>query len=375
MKIVIAAWHLRDFNVGLGRYCRGLIEGLGRVDRENQYEILLPDGSGRFPDRPNVRYRRIRFPIFKRRVWEQLAPWIAGPHDLLHFPYDSCVAWKRAKFVTTVHDLKPLLFPGLAPRRNLNSVIEATLVGDKWARIDHVVTDSHWSKRDLLAHLGLPDHRVTVVYPGIDLERFRPAVKGDSSLEGRGPGAMTSETSLRPYVLTVAGTDPTKNVETLLEAFARLPPAIRNAHDLVLVGDVRRRPDVRQQAAALGLEKQTRFPGIVDDERLIDLYRRAALFVFPSRYEGFGLPVLEAMACGCPVVSSHASSLPEVTGDAALLVDPDDADGMAKAMTQVLTDPVLASDLRARGTARAAQFSWDRTAREMVAVYKKVSEG
>lgn len=370
MNIVIAAWHLRDFNVGLGRYCRGLIEGIGRVDRENWYEILMPDESHRFPAWPNVRYRPVRLPVFKRRVWEQLVPLIAGPHDLLHFPYDSCVAWKRAKFIATVHDIKPVLFPALAQRRNVHSVIEAALVGDKWARIDHVVTDSHCSKRDIMAHLKLPEHRVTVVYPGIDLERFRPSPHpGPPPPAGRENGRGG-----RPYVLSVAGADPTKNVETLVEAFGRLPQPVRDGHDLVLVGDFRRRPELRARAAALGIEKQTKFPGVVDDDRLIDFYRRAALFVFPSRYEGFGLPVLEAMACGCPVVSSHASSLPEVTGDAALLVDPSDVEGIAKAMEQVLTDSALAGDLRARGPARAAQFSWDRTARAMVAVYKKVVE-
>ncbi len=110
MKIVIAAWHLQDFNVGLGRYCRGLIEAIGRVDKENRYEILMPDDSYRFSQWPNVRYRLIRFPIFERRFWEQVVPLVGGRYDLLHFPYDSGVSWKRGKFVVTVHDVKPLIF-------------------------------------------------------------------------------------------------------------------------------------------------------------------------------------------------------------------------------------------------------------------------
>jgi len=363
VNIVIAAWHLRDFNVGMGRYCRGLIEALGRVDRVNHYEILMPDDTVRFPVRPNMRYRRIRVPIFKRRFWEQVAPWLAGPHDLLHFPHDSCVAWKRAKFVATVHDVKPMLFPALAQRRNLYSLIESMLVGDKWSKIDHVVTVSDCSRRDILTHLHVPAHRLTVVHNGIDLERFTPGT-GQGRAEGR-----------RPFVLTVAGGDRTKNVEMLVEAFGRLPLTIREGHDLMLVGDFRRRPELRVRTVQLGLEKQTLFPGVVDDDRLIELYREAAAFVFPSRYEGFGLPVLEAMACGCPVISSNASSLPEVAGDAALLVEPSDTEGAARALARVLSDPELARDLRARGPARAAQFSWDRTAKEMIAVYKKVIEG
>ena len=363
MKIVIAAWHLRDFNVGLGRYCRGLIEGIGRVDRDNQYVILIPDESYRFQEQPNIQYRLIRFPLFKRRFWEQMAPLLAGSHDLLHFPYDSCVAWKRGRFIATIHDVKQLLFTELCPPRNLNSLIEGIVVGDRWKKIDHVITDSESSCRDIVAKLGISRDRVTAVYPGIDLKRFKPATPADSRIHHR------------PYVLSVAGADPTKNVGTLVEAFGRLAQPVRDAHDLVLVGDFRRRPELRERAAVLGIEKQTIFPGVVGDDRLIELYQRAALFVFPSRYEGFGLPVLEAMACGCPVISSNASSLPEVAGDAAILVEPDDVAGFSREMERVLSNQALRRDLSARGPKRAALFSWDRTARETVAVYEKVVGG
>jgi glycosyltransferase involved in cell wall biosynthesis len=361
VKIVIAAWHLRDFNVGLGRYSRGLIEALGQVDRENRYEILMPDGSCRFPARPNMAYRVIRFPLFKRRVWEQVAPLLAGPYDLLHLPYDSCIAWKRGKLVVTIHDVKPLLFGSLQKRRNLNSLLEGLLIRDGRKQIDHILTDSDCSRRDISEQTGFPRDRITVVYPGVELERFRPLPSGPVDGESR------------PYVLCVAGADPTKNVETLVEAFARLPQPMRAAYDLILVGDFRRRPELREQAVRHGIGAQTVFTGVVSDDRLIELYRRAALFVFPSRYEGFGLPVLEAMACGCPVISSNAASLPEVAGDAAILLDPSDAEGFAHAMERVLADPRLRRDLRERGLQRAVQFPWDRTARETVAVYQRVA--
>ncbi len=365
MKIVIAAWHLKDFNVGLGRYCRELIEAIGRVDRDNQYDVLMPTDACRFPDRPNFRYRVIRFPLFRRRFWEQAAPLLVGAYDVLHFPYDSRAVWKRGKFIATVHDVKPLLFSELRSRRNFGSVIQRIVVGDRWAGLDHVVTDSEASRQDLLRLAGLPASRVTVVRPGVDLARFRPV-----SLPSGEKGGVRG----RPYVLCVAGTDPTKNVSTLVEAFAILAPSIREAHDLVLVGDVGKRTAVREQVIAVGLGERTVFTGIVSDERLIELYQHAAVFVFPSLYEGFGLPVLEAMACGCPVISSNAASLPEVAGDAALLVDPKDTRGFADAMTWVLTDADLRRDLRERGLARAARFTWDQTAREMVAVYEQVAE-
>lgn len=361
VKIVVAAWHLKDFNVGLGRYSRGLIEAIGRVDAENQYEILMPDDSYRFPERPNMRYRLIRFPFFKRRFWEQAAPLLVGRYDLLHFPYDSCVAWKRGAFIVTVHDVKPLIFGTDTGRSrfNLNRLIERLLVRDKWARIDHVLTDSHCSRRDIVQRLGVPAERITVVYPGVEQERFAPVTP--TGREGR-----------RPYVLCVAGADPTKNVEVLVEAFARLPHPIRDAYDLVLTGDFRRRVDLHERVRQAGIEKQTIFTGVVGDDQLVDLYQRAALFVFPSLYEGFGFPVLEAMACGCPVISSDASSLPEVVGDAAILVDPSDVEGFTRRMGQVLTDADRRQDMRERGLAHATQFSWDRTARETVAVYRRV---
>ena len=362
MKIVIAAWHLKDFNVGLGRYCRGLIEAIGRVDNENCYEILMPDNAYRFPERPNIRYRLVRFPLFKRRVWEQVAPLLAGRYDLLHFPYDSAIAWKNGPFVVTVHDVKPLIYGTDRSRWNLNRFIEDLLIRDKWARIDHILTDSQCSKRDIVERLGIPEDRITVVYPGVELGRFQPA-----PLDRTDQGSM-------PFVLCVAGADPTKNVETLIEAFARLPLPLRDSNDLLLAGDFRRRADLRELVGRVGIEKQTVFTGMVSDDRLIDLYQHAALFVFPSRYEGFGLPVLEAMACGCPVICSNVSSFPEVAGDAAILVDPLDLDKLAKEMTRVLRDPALRSDLRKRGLAQASTFSWDRTARETIAVYKKVVE-
>lgn len=361
MKIVIAAWHVKNPNVGLGRYTHGLIDAIGRVDRENRYEILVPHDAHGFRTRPNVTYRVIRFPFFKRRFWEQMGQVLAGRHDLLHFPYDSRVAWKRAKFVTTIHDVKPLLFEPVRQRTNLNRVIERMLVRDQWARVDHVLTDSECSRRDIMTHLGVPAERLTVVYPGIDLERFRPTSPDATSIQPE-----------RPYVLCVAGADPSKNVGVLIDAFGRLPPAVRAAHDLVLAGDFRKREDLRDRVARLGIGTNTRFPGIISDERLIDLYRHAAVFVFPSLYEGFGLPVLEAMACGCPVISSDASSLPEVAGNATVLVNATDVDGFSAAMEHVLKDPDFRASLRKRGLDQARKFSWDRTARDTVAVYGKV---
>lgn len=362
VKIVIAAWHLRDFNVGLGRYCRELIDAIGRVDSIDDIEVLMPGPAPSPPARQNVRYRTITVPIFRRRVWEQVAPALAGRYDVLHFPHDSVIAWKRGKFVVTVHDLKPLLFPELLRSRpNRRTLFERLVIGDKWSKIDHIMTVSESSRRDLVRHVGYPAERISVVPPGVDATRFRPADR--SVANGQ-----------KPYVLSVAGTDPTKNVETLIQAFGQLEPRIRREFDLVLTGDVAKRHAVCDLVDHCGLLAHTRFEGVVSDERLIHLYQQAAVFVFPSLYEGFGLPVLEAMACGCPVICSDTSSLPEVAGDAAITISPRDPQRLASELSRVLGDAALAQDLRTRGRAQALRFSWGRTAEQTLAVYRRVVE-
>jgi len=278
VKIVIAAWHLKDFNVGLGRYARGVIQGFADLETGHEYEILIPCTPETLPTRPHLHYRRVSLPVFKRRVWEQVAPLAAGRYDVIHFLYDACVLWKRGKFISTIHDMKPILFElgKTGPSR-----LERAIVKDRRAWIDHVVTDSESSRADIIKHLDMPPQRLSVVYPGVDLARFRQAAS-DADVAERP----------RPYVLCVAGADPTKNVESLIDAFSRLPRDVRDACDLVLAGDFRRRPDIRELASRRGIAAQTRFAGVVSDEALVDLYQQAAVFAFPSRYEGFGLPVL-----------------------------------------------------------------------------------
>jgi len=361
MKIVIAAWHLANPHVGLGRYARGLIEGLSHIDDGNDYLVVAPCAAPWFPSRPHLRFRRIRLPLFRRRLWEQTVPNVLGEYDILHLPYDGCAARHPGRLVVTIHDVKPLLFPELAKKRGLTQAIENWWIGDRRARIDHVVTDSEHSRRDIVRHCGFAEDRISVVFPGVDLDRF--------GLQSHGQGPA------RPYVLSVAGADPTKNLESLIAAFGRLPRAIRDRYDLVLVGDIPRRPAVRDALEAATLGEQIRFLGPQSDDRLITLYQEAALFVFPSRYEGFGLPVLEAMACGCPVISSNAASLPEVAGDAAILVDATDVAALAGEIERTLTDEARRQELRTRGVRQAGRFTWERTAREISAVYRRVLSG
>ena len=361
MKIVIAAWHIRDFNVGLSRYCRNFIDALGNIDSGHHYEILIPITDHHLPRLPNIKYRVVQFPLFKRRLWEQVAPLMVGPYDILHFPYDSSVLWKRGKFIVTIHDIKPLLFPELRNTRNMNHLIQRLLVPEWECQADQIVTISQSSKNDLIQRLNIPQDRISVIPQGVDIKRFRPLSMN-----------RQREENDRPFLLTVCGNDPSKNPEAYLQAFVRLPRSIRDMHDLVLAGDLENRRDLRQMVKELDLESQAKFLGIVSDDQLVDLYRRAAVFVFPSKYEGFGLPVLEAMASGCPVLCSNTSSLPEVAGESGLLFDPENWSELAALMERVLSDHSLREQMKKSGIERAEQFSWERTARETVKVYEKI---
>ena len=361
MKIVIAAWHVRDFNVGLGRYTRNLIEGIGRIDHENQYDILTPDAYLPVSSPPNFRYRRIRFANFKKRYWEQIAPLLVGHYDLLHFPFDSCVAIKRGKFVTTIHDVKPLLLEVGKRKWPWKGMFKRIMIPNPLEKIDHVVTISQCSKRDIMEKLGVPDDRISVIYQGVEFDRFCP-----------NPSASTGGTDTPQYILCVAGSDPTKNIQSLIYAYSKLPNRILEEYQLMLAGDLQRDRMLGETITQLGLEKKVVLTGIVSDERLVRLYQEAAVFVFPSLYEGFGLPLLEAMACGCPVISSNRSSIPEVVGDAGILLDPLDIMAMRNAIERVVTDSKLAEQLRVAGMRQAKQFDWNRTARETVQLYQKV---
>ncbi|MCZ6802325.1 MAG: glycosyltransferase family 1 protein [Nitrospirae bacterium] len=364
MKIVIAAWHLRNLNVGLGRYTYNLIESLGRVDQNNHYEILIPGKSHSFSVRPNVRYRLFPIPVFKRRLWEQVCPLMVGKYDLLHFPYDSCIGIKRGKFVVTMHDAKPQIFPQSLKTVDWKRIVKNMVIPNPIRQIDHVITVSENSRKDIIERLGIPKEAITVIYQGVECEKFSFSFHNTGKLY-RG----------KPYVLSVAGKDQSKNIENLITAFSMLPSEIRTRHHLVIVGDVCGQKDIQRLVKHRGIETHTMFTGVVSDECLVSLYQQASVFVFPSLYEGFGLPVLEAMACGCPVISSNTSSLPEVVGEAGMMVDPLNIPEIVEAMGQVLTDPNLAGTMRHLGLMHAQQFSWDNTARATVALYEKIVNG
>lgn len=289
--------------------------------------------------------------------------------DLIHVPYWAPPLLSRLPVVVTVHDLIPLLLPEY--RRSVMVRAYTALVVAATRRATHVIADSEATRRDLITHLRLPAERVTVVYLGVD-EHFRPE-------QDRTAGRRVRERYGLPerYILYLGGFDPRKNVPLLLSAFAQLREQGTALPPLVIAGRLPARAtadlaDPRRVASSLGLGEQLRFIGWVREEDKPALYSAADLFVFPSRYEGFGLPVLEAMACGTTVVTTDASSLPELVGGAGVLVVPDDELALAQALAELMADDEKRRVLSGAAAERARTFTWERAAHQTAGVWQTV---
>jgi glycosyltransferase involved in cell wall biosynthesis len=271
--------------------------------------------------------------------------------------------------VVTIHDVVTLLLPEYRERwinRLYTSIV--ALAARKAAAI---IAVSETTKRDVSRVLGIAPDRIRVIGNAVDAQ-FRP-VEDRQCLD-----ALRARYGLPPqFILYLGGFDVRKNLARLLEAYARMSPALRAAYPLVIAGRAfllghPLYPDPHSAVERLGLDDAVRFVGEIAQEDTPALYSAATLLAWPSLYEGFGLPVLEAMACGTPVVTSSTSSLPEVAGDAARLVDPRDVDAMATAITTLLEDSDARAQLVERGLRRAAEFTWDRVAATTVDVYHSV---
>ncbi|MCB0216670.1 MAG: glycosyltransferase family 4 protein [Chloroflexi bacterium] len=298
-------------------------------------------------------------------AWEQRGfPRAAAGFDLAHVPYWAPPLRPTVPTLVTVHDLIPLLLPDYRRRRSVRAY--TALVARASRSAAAILVDSEHGARDVRANLDVDPARVHVVPLGVDA-RFRPQAPERLA-------ELCARLDLpERFGLHVGGFDRRKNLETLIQAWV----AVHAGTGLPLVlagrppapGDSLH-PDPRALARRAGLpESALRLPGFVTDADLPTLYAAATLFAFPSRYEGFGLGPLEAMACGTPVLASDASSLPEVVGEAGLLLPPDDPAAWSEALRRLLDDPGLADRMRAAGLARAAEFTWVRTARRTRAVY------
>ena len=267
------------------------------------------------------------------------------------------------KYVVTVHDVIPLILPHTFTPRH-RAIVRLALARVR-RKADLIIVPSQAVERDVVERLGVREDRVAIVAHGCE-PRFQPTADGPAQR------AAAARYGLPPrYVLAVGTLEPRKNLITLLRAYARLRAAAGDRPPGLVLAGARGWLDspIYQTVRSLGLDEVVRVPGFIDDDDLPAVYRGAEMLAFPSLREGFGLPLLEAMACGVPVVASNTSALPEVAGDAALLVDPHDVDALAAAIGRVLRDEALRRRLRLAGIARAGQFSWEKAARQTLDAY------
>lgn len=361
---------------GIGRYTRELIYALTAVDTTTAYHFFsakqpaaspVPDP---IPTTPNVSIHPA--PLDERwlyRLWYRLrlplpVQWITGKIDLFHSP-DFVLPPVSGHIPTllTVHDISFVHYPETFPERlvvYLNQVVPWSI-----ARATHVLADSAATKADLEALWRVPGAKITVLYSGVH-ERFQPVADPDRLTAVRQKYELTNA----PYILSVGTVQPRKNYQMLIRAFK--PIADRFPHRLIISGGKGWLYD--EMMAEVGRQELTgrvHFTGFVDDTDLPTLYCGADLFVFPSLYEGFGLPLLEAMGCGTAVVTSNASSLPEVAGQAAVQLPPEDETAWSQTILQLLADRNKREQLIKAGFKQVEQFRWQKSATQLVDIYKQ----
>jgi len=366
---------------GIGRYARGLVQALTRIDTENQYTLMVLGRTGaHFVPTTLPANFKLRFaPISDRWatvLWYRLnlplpVELFSGQADLFHGP-SFTLPPSLTPSLLTVHDLSFLRYPQGAHPALLAWLTKA--VPRSLDRACHVLADSASTRTDLIELMQVPSDRITVIGAGVE-ERFQPVTDP----------AILSQTRARyklpdRFILSVSTLEPRKNFTGLIAAFGQMAAAIAmsstaDLHLVIAGGKGWLYDDIFAAAKASPLRERIHFAGYVADEDLPALYSLATLFAFPSHYEGFGIPVLEAMACGTPVVCANNSSLPEIAGDAALMMEATDTEALADAMHRLAIDSLLREKLIQRGYEQAAKFGWDGAARRLLDVYSMLARG
>lgn len=365
---VDARWIFPEIS-GIGQYTQELIGALARSDSPHRFTLIFDNDDvlkrtashTSFTANKNVTTRLVANGPYAPADQLQMPKLLKElGADIFHATNAMMPLWNMdgVKRIVTIHDLIPLLFRDYAPRSKKNRLFPVFkwLINQTAARADMIIAVSESTKRDIIKNLTIPeaDHgKIRVVYEGVEPE-YRPVRKPErEELE----------------FLFVGRRDPYKNLPMLVEAFAAIKKDGLPASLRVIGSEDARYPEARNIAADLGVEDQIDWSGYVSDEELIRAIQTTDVYVHPSRYEGFGLPVLEAMACGTPVICSNTSSLPEVAGDAALLMDPSDTNSLIDAMKQLIQRSELRGELAQKGIAHAAGFSWAATAEQTLRAY------
>lgn len=378
LRVAINGWFWDQPATGSGQTVRYLVPALVEQDSALEIVVVVPEWvvtNQAIEDLPE----RVRLlPVWCRpgnlgKLWFEQDTFPRACRqlgvDLVHIPYFASPLSPPAPTLVTIHDLIPMVLPEY--RGSIGVRLYTSLVASAAPQAHLVLTDSQASKRDILAHLQLPDSRVRVVHLA-PAPHYRP-VENQTALAAVRRKYGLPET----FVLWLSAFDVRKNARGLLHAYTWVYQALGDDYPLVMAGglpveDTPFFPDPRRMAAKVGVRDAIYFPGWIEETDKPALYSAATVFVFPSYYEGFGLPLLEAMACGTPVVTSNAASLPELAGAAAFQIDPNDTRRLGAAIIALCVQEDLHAEMREKGLAQAAQFTWDKTARETLAAYRHV---
>ena len=378
LRVAVNAVPLRSPLTGVGQYIVRLMEAIeARGDVRMRYfyashwgrKAVASPMSG-IDGVKRVVKKVIPYPYLVSRAGQRLMfeggvrlyrPQLYHEPNYVALPFDG-------PMVVTVHDLSFVRHPESHPKERLEHL--ARYLPETLARAAHVITDSETVRREAIGHFGLDPARVTAIHLGVS-HLFAPRTPEQTRATLAKHGLAHGK-----YVLSVGTLEPRKNLAAAIRAWSAQEPSTHRDTPLVVAGMKGwLTQELDKEIAVSESRGIVRFLGFVDERELPDLYAGAMAFVYPSRYEGFGLPVVEAMASGVPVITSDASCLPEIAGDAALLVAPDDARALHDAMQRMAHDPALRADLAARGLERAARFTWARCAEETVAVYRAATRG
>ena len=366
MRIGINASKIFDVHTGVGRYTTNLCRSIFKMGSKDDYYLYAPGRMG------NVIITDLETPTVAKHnntlriLWEQIVLPIYSRKnrlDLFHYTDHALSLIHRVRpTIITVHDIAYIRFPNLLNKSR--RIYKKNILKISIRKADIIVADSHSTKRDIIEYFGVEDEKIKVVHLGVE-SRFRPIENVEEyRLRNNLPSKM---------ILNVGTLEPRKNVVTLIKVFKELRGKGFEDYKLVIAGDKGwLYEQIFKEVEHSGLKQEILFRGVVSDEDLPMLYNCAGIFVYPSLYEGFGLPPLEAMACGIPVITSNTSSLPEVIGDVGIMVDPTDEKSLCDAMYSVLTNKELWQHMSNKGLLRSKMFSWERSAQEILKIYDEI---
>lgn len=373
MKIAIDALPVKSLHHGMGTYIYNLLKNLAALN--SGHEFIIYKKPEVFTDleknkNPQVQFRNIEKNRNQRVLWEYTAlPGLLKKEgaDIFWGPSNFLPLKKVCKYVVTVHDLSSFTYAQTYPflrRQYYQYIIKQAI-----KRADFIITDSEFSRQDIIVKFSVPEKTVKVVYCGID-DCFQPVGKSDKLTQIRNKYNLPDQ-----FIFTLGVIEPKKNTDRLIQAYAGLIQKHRDLPRLVIGGSKKygwKNRKIYELMDRLKLKESVIFTGFVEHQDLPVMYSMAKLFILPSLFEGFGLPVIEAMACGTPVITSNTSSLPEISGDAAVLINPYDTAEIGQTIIKVISDGQLQTEMRAKGFENIQRFSWSVAAQQLLSVFEHV---